>query len=150
MSSSKFVKFSKAESFKRQMWDGPYYICTICHRNFYQRPVKIFLQQNYQNYEIDYVSIISSDNACYICLTCHKYLLRNKTPCQAVCNKLEIGDIPQVFQDLRRLDKVLVSKRILFKKITIMHGKGEFSKIKANIINVPVDRKYLQYITKIM
>ena len=111
VSSSKFVKFSKAKSFKTQIWDGPYYICTICHRTFYQRSVKKILQQNYQNYEIDYVSIVSSDNACYICLTCHKHLLRNKTPCQAVCNKLEIGDIPQVFQDLRRLEKVLISKK---------------------------------------
>ena len=32
-----------------------------------------------------------------------------------------------------------MSKRILFKKIAIMHGKGEFSKIKGNIINVPVE-----------
>ena len=61
VSSSKFVKFSKAESFKRQIWDGLYYICTICHQTFYQRSVKNFLQQNYQNYEIDYVSIVSSD-----------------------------------------------------------------------------------------
>ena len=72
-------------------------------------------------------------------MTCHKHLLRNKTPRQAVCNKLEIGGIPQVFQDLRRLEKVLISKRILSKKIAIMHGKGEFSIIKGNIVNVPVD-----------
>ena len=72
-------------------------------------------------------------------MTCHKHLLRNKTPRQAVCNKLEIGGIPQVFQDLRRLEEVLISKRILFKKIAIMHGKGEFSIIKGNIVNVPVD-----------
>ena len=75
----------------------------------------------------------------HICLTCHRHLLKNKTPCQAACNKLEIADIPQVFQDLRILEKVLISKRILFKKIAIRHGKGEFSKIKENIINVPVN-----------
>ena len=110
MSSSKFFKFIKAESFKRQIWNGPYYICTICHQifYFYRRSVKTFLQQNYQNYEIDYILIVSSDNAYYICLTCHKHLLRNKPPYQAFCNKVEIADIPQVFQDLRRLKKVLI------------------------------------------
>ena len=40
---------------------------------------------------------------------------------------------------MRRLEKVLISKRILFEKIAIMHGQGEFSKIKGNIINVSVD-----------
>ena len=124
MTTSKFVKFIKAESFKRQISDGSYYICTICHRTFYRRSVKKFLQQSYQNYEIDYVPIVSSDNTCDLCLTCHRHLLKNKTPCQAVCNKLEIADLPQVFQNLRRLEKVLISKRILFKKIAIMHGKG--------------------------
>ena len=93
------------------------------------RSVKKFLQQNYQNYEIDYVPIVSSDNACYMCLTCHTHPLKNKTPCQAVCNKLEIADVARVFQDLRRLEKVLISKRILFRKIAIMHGKGKFCKI---------------------
>ena len=76
------------------------------------------------------VSIVSSDHACYICLTCHKHLLRNKTPCQAVCNKVEIGDIPQVFQDLRRLEKVLISKRLLLRKLLLCMAKGSFLKSK--------------------
>ena len=96
------------------------------------------MQQSYQNYEMDYIVKGSSDNACYICLMWHRYLLINKTLCQAICSKLEFADISQVFQDLRRLEKVLISKIIVIKKIAIMYGKGEFSKIKGNI-NVPVD-----------
>ena len=62
-----------------------------------------------------------------------------------VVNKLEIPDIPRVFQDLRRLIKILTWSRIFFKKLFVMHGKGEFSKIKGNIINAPVDnKKYFQ------
>ena len=34
------------------------------------------------------------------------------------------------------LKKALISKRILFKKIAIMHGEGEFSKIKGSICNI--------------
>ena len=60
-------------------------------------------------------------------------------PCQAVLNKLNIEDIPKELSDLRRLEKVLIAQRILFKKIAIMHGKGEFSKIKGTICNVPFE-----------
>ena len=32
-----------------------------------------------------------------------------------------------------------MSKRILFKKVATMHGKGEFAKIEGNIGNLPVE-----------
>ena len=75
----------------------------------------------------------------YVCLTCHKSVSKGKIPCQAVCNKLEVEAAPKVLQDLRRLEKVLISRRILFKKVAIIHGKGELSKIKGNICNVPTE-----------
>ena len=37
--------------------------------------------------------------------------------------------------ELKQKEKVLTSKRLLFKKIAIMHGKGEFSNIKGSICN---------------
>ena len=66
-------------------------------------------------------------------MTCHKSISKGKRPYQAVCNKLEVEDAPKALQDLRRLEKVLVSRRIFFKKTVIMHDKGEFSKLKRNI-----------------
>ena len=47
--------------------------------------------------------------------TCDKYLKKNK-PGQAVINKLEISASPGAFIGLNRLERVLISKRILFKK----------------------------------
>ena len=44
-----------------------------------------------------------------------------------------------MFKDLKKLEKVLISKRILFKKIAIMHGKGEIFKIKGSICNIPIE-----------
>ena len=35
----------------------------------------------------------------------------------------------KVLKKKKKIEKVLISKRILFKKIAIMHGKGEFSKV---------------------
>ena len=81
----------------------------------------------------------SFDTKLYICETCHKHLIKNEIPCQAVCNKMAIFPIPDILKDLKKLEKVLISKRILFKKIAIMHGKGEFSKIKGSICNIPIE-----------
>ena len=70
------------------------------------------------------------DSMLYICLTCHKSVSKGKIPCQAVSNKLELEAAPKILQDLKRLEKVLISRKIFFKKIAIMYGKGDFSKIK--------------------
>ena len=43
---------------------------------------------------------------------------------------------PDELKDLTKLEKVLISKKILFKKIRIIQGKREFSKIKGNICNI--------------
>ena len=72
----------------------------------------------------------SFDEKLYICETSHTHICKNEIPCQAVCNKMVLDLIPDELKDLKKLEKVLISKRILFKKIAIMHGKGEFSKIK--------------------
>ena len=40
---------------------------------------------------------------------------------------------------LKRLERILVSQIILFKKVPIMHGKGQFAKIKGRIFNVPIE-----------
>ena len=81
----------------------------------------------------------SYDEKFYICETCYKHLHKNEIPCQAVCNKTVLDPIADALRHLRKLEKVLISKRLLFKKIAIMHGKGELSKIKENICNIPVE-----------
>ena len=49
----------------------------------------------------------------------------------------------QVFSEqlshLKRLERILVSQIILFKKVPILHGKGHFAKIKGSIFNVPIE-----------
>ena len=56
---------------------------------------------------------------------------------QTVNNKLVLDSIPNDFKDLKKLEKVLISERILFKKIAIIHGKAEFSKIKGRFATFP-------------
>ena len=52
---------------------------------------------------------------------------------------MALDPIPDELRCLRKLEKVLISKKLLFKKLAIMHGKGEFSKIKGSICNIPVE-----------
>ena len=86
-----------------------------------------------------YCLLRSFDEKTYICDTCHKHLSRNKMPCQTVFNKMSLDPIPDELKDLRNLDKILISKRIIFRKITVMHGKEEFAKVKGSICSIPIE-----------
>ena len=46
-----------------------------------------------------------------------------------------IEPLPKELQGLR-LETILISKKIFFKKVAIMHGKGELTKLKGNICNI--------------
>ena len=71
-----------------------------------------------------YDPLKSFDEKLYICGTRHKHLNKNEIPCQAVCNKMAVDPIPNELKNIKKLEKVFTSKRILFTKIAIMHGKG--------------------------
>ena len=106
----------RVKRYKKQIWEGPYYICTIRHRSFYWCSVRYFSIENYNNFKMIYIPATTFDSRLHICLTCHKSVSKEKIPCQAVCNKLQVEAAPKGLQDLRRLEKVLISRRILFKK----------------------------------
>lgn len=65
--------------------------------------------------------------------------MKKKTRYQAVSNKLDVGFAPKQLQNLRKFEKVLISERILFKNIALIHGKRELAKIKGNICNMSVE-----------
>ena len=71
-------------------------------------------------------------------MTCGKKLQKNCIPCQTVYNQLEPCELPKEFRDIRRLEKVLVARRLLFKKISII-PKGQSPKLKGALCNVPID-----------
>ena len=52
-------------------------------------------------------------------------------------SELEMSASPGVLIDLNRLERVLIAKRILFKKVTII-PKGNFPKLKGSICNLPI------------
>ena len=66
---------------------------------------------------------------------------KNCILCQAVCNKMGITFLLKEFESISRLERVLVSRRILFKKVAIM-PKGKLPKIKGSLCNIPVNEVY--------
>ena len=119
---------------------GPFYICVICNRTLYKTSVLLFSESKYKACSgVLFSSRVQSyDSLEYICRTCHSKLSKNKIPAQAVCNDLKICNVPDRFSDIRKLEKIIISKRILFKKVTIM-SKGQAPKMKGAICNVPIN-----------
>ena len=56
---------------------------------------------------------------------------------RAVFNELAVELLPNEFRDLCRLERALVTKRISFKKVTVM-SKGQSQKVKGSICNIPI------------
>ena len=86
----------RVKRFKKQIWKGSYYICTICHRNFSWCSVHYFSIESYNNFKMSYIPATTFDIRLYVYLACHKSVSKGKLPCQAVCNKLKVEAAPKV------------------------------------------------------
>ena len=52
---------------------------------------------------------------------------------------MSLDPIPDKLKDLKKLEKILISRGIIVKKIAIMHGKGEVAKINGSTCNIPIE-----------
>ena len=66
-----------------------------------------------------------------------KHCQTKKMLCKAVANKLFVEDLPKQFQGINRLERLLASRRILFKKVTVM-PKDKPLKMKGSTCNIQV------------
>ena len=108
---------SRIKAFKTQIMKGPFYICVTCNRTLYKTSVLLFSESKFS--DVLFSSRVQSyDSLEYICRTCYSKLSKNKIPAQAVCNDMKICNVPNRFSDIRKLEKIIISKRILFKKVT--------------------------------
>ena len=81
---------------------------------------------------------VTKNGTTYICNLCRSYLKKSHIPAQAVCNNLQIFEVLAEIKSLNRLERILIARRVLFKKVTIM-PKGQFPKLEGAICNIPVD-----------
>ena len=128
----------KISVFQSKIKEGPYYICSVCNRLLYRKTV-IHLNKEIYNSQLNvFTDVKSFDDKQYICRTCHTKVLKGNVPCQAVCNKLCIDELPPELSLLEKLEQILIAQRIVFEKIIVM-PKGQQRKIKGAICNVPVE-----------
>ena len=94
----------------------------IYDRYFYAKSILLFSLDNYKNFKTDFITKTTYDGKFYVCMTHHERIMKTRTSCQAVFNKLDVKVAPN---NLTKLEKMLKLKRPLFKKFAIMHGKEE-------------------------
>ena len=109
--------FNKVQQSHQRIRQGPYYICILCHRCLYRHSVRIFNDQKYILTSELHDPVSFFNGKIYVFKVWHKQFSKN----------VILYPIPNKLKDLHRLDKILISKRILFKKIAITHEKGQFS-----------------------
>ena len=80
-------------NFHQNISQGPFYICLVSNRMFYKRSVRKAVIKNYPRQQV-FTDVTSFDGNQYICSTSHSKCTKNKIPCQASCNKMELIDIP--------------------------------------------------------
>ena len=88
----------------------------MCRRCLYKRSDNLFEHEKYILTAELYCLVRSFDEKTYICDTCHKHLSINEMPCQAVFNKMSLDPFLDELKDLKRLEKTLISKIIIFLK----------------------------------
>ena len=67
--------------FKREIFEGSFYICDVCNRGLYKRSVIHLSLENYNISHEIFRSLLSYDGRAYICITYHKKLLKVLASC---------------------------------------------------------------------
>ena len=104
------------------------------------------MEFQFNKYNFDLTAIIhkvTKKDTPFICNTCHSYPKKSHIPAKAVCNKLQIFEVPAEIKNFNRLKCILIARRILFKKVTIM-PKGQFQKNKVLFVIFQLIHQILQ------
>ena len=95
--------------FRASCKEFPEYVCVCCHRVFFKKSVQNFDRGIYPFHgaslkALDEKYFFKNKDQAYICRTCHRDLLKNRLPTQAVANGLEISEVPKELEGLTLLE----------------------------------------------
>lgn len=107
-------KIDKVEHYLQQETQGPYNICTKCHRSLYQCSVRLYKHENIFSLQKVIIQMKLLDEKLYICEPYQKQLNKYEIPFQVVCKKMAVDSILDELKVFKKIEKVLSSKRILF------------------------------------
>ena len=118
--------------------EGALYICVVCQGYLYKKSVFCYDGNKFKSQISNFNLVRLFNGNLYVFRTCCIKCQKGRVTCQVVPNKLEVFDLPVEFQSIRKLEMVLIAKRLLFKKVTIM-PYGQMPKIFETICNMPAD-----------
>ena len=96
----------KITTFPTKIREGSYYFCSVCNRTLYRKTVIQLKKQMDNTLQELFTEINSFDENQYICKTCHTKVLKGQVPCQAVCNKLHVDELPPELSILEKLEQI--------------------------------------------
>ena len=102
--------------------------------------MKQFVQVKYPSLPELFAGVKSYDGNEYICVTCDKNVIKGKMPCQAVCNRTLVDEIPRELACLEKLESILIAQRLIVEKLIIL-PKGQQQKIRGAVVNVPINHE---------
>ncbi|XP_063446963.1 uncharacterized protein LOC134726488 [Mytilus trossulus] len=148
------------EKFKKDVCEGPEYICACCFRLCFQNQVMEYKKDLYQKDSVkDVADTCISDKylhkcldecedeckyqgtsrqSLWICYTCHRKIQRGKVPAESFFNNLSLDDVPNELSRLNQLEQHLISLNIPFMKIVAL-PKGGQKAVHGPCVCVPSD-----------
>ena len=135
-------KTDPIETFKREIYKGPTYICTSCHRFLFKGSVVLYKDEHFAKTDPDLLKKcithrLSHNGSEYICQTCKNSLKASKLPSLAIANSLQLAELPSALTDLTQLEAVFISRRIPFMKLLAL-PRGKQRAIHGCVVNIPV------------
>ncbi|VDI00600.1 Hypothetical predicted protein [Mytilus galloprovincialis] len=148
------------EKFKKDVCEGPEYICACCFRLSFQNQVMEYKKDLYQKDSVkDVADTCISDKylhkcldecedeckyqgtsrqSLWICYTCHRKIQKGKVPAESFFNNLLLDDVPNELSKLNQLEQHLISLNIPFMKIIAL-PKGGQKAVHGPCVCVPSD-----------
>ncbi|XP_063436424.1 uncharacterized protein LOC134717858 [Mytilus trossulus] len=148
------------EKFKKDVCEGPEYICACCLRLCFKNQVMEYKKDLYQKDSAkDVADTCISDKylhkcldgcedeckyqgtsrqSLWICYTCHRKIQKGKVPAESFFNNLSLDDVPNELGRLNQLEQHLISLNIPFMKIIAL-PKGGQKAVHGPCVCVPSD-----------
>jgi hypothetical protein len=134
-------------AFKRDIIDGPNFVCCSCKRKLFKNSVK-FLHMNEISkllQKIDDIQLQESGLESFItepelilCHTCHNSFKSNKVPSINENNGLKLDDVPPELVCLSDLEQQLIAQLLLFMKIKKL-PTTRMGAVVDQVISVPIE-----------
>lgn len=144
--------------FKRDIVDGPNFVCLSCNRTLFKNQVKISNSKDIEKLlkKIDEnllteagLGDIGDKVEVIFCHSCSKKINQNKLPSMNINNGLKLDDVPYELSSMSDLEQQLIAKYLLFVKIKKL-PKTRMGAVEGRVISVPIEcqdiSRYISFI----